>query len=395
VKLLIYAHFFAPSIGGVENIVLSLARGFADLRTSDGRPEFDVTVATQTPAAEFDDGALPFPVVRRPGFVQLWRLIRKADVAHIAGPSLAPLLLCWLARKPAVVEHHGYQAVCPNGLLFYLPTKTVCPGYFQSRQYGQCLRCNAQEWPWWRNLTSLFLMFPRYLFARRAAANIGITHHVVQRHALPQSSTVYYGIEDPLRTGGAPNETTKDSGEIRFAYVGRLVGEKGLPILLGATHLLREAGEKFEVCLIGDGPERPRLEKQIAALGIADCIKLTGFLSGAALTKALAGVKVVIMSSIWEETAGLSAIEQMMRGRVVIASDIGGLGEVVDDTGLKCPPGNAEALAGAMKRVIHEPFLVTALGRKARERALRLFGRRRMVEEHARVLRDLARAKAR
>ena len=49
-KLLLYSHFFAPSIGGVETIVLSLARGLAERRSSSGEPEFAVTLVTQTPA---------------------------------------------------------------------------------------------------------------------------------------------------------------------------------------------------------------------------------------------------------------------------------------------------------------------------------------------------------
>jgi hypothetical protein len=42
-------------------------------------------------------------------------LIRRANVVHLAGPALLPLLLARLFRKPVVVEHHGYQAICPNG----------------------------------------------------------------------------------------------------------------------------------------------------------------------------------------------------------------------------------------------------------------------------------------
>ena len=49
-KLLLYSHFFAPSVGGVETIVLSLARGLAEVRTADGLSEFDLTLVTETPS---------------------------------------------------------------------------------------------------------------------------------------------------------------------------------------------------------------------------------------------------------------------------------------------------------------------------------------------------------
>ena len=70
---------------------MSLARGLADLRAENGAREFEITLVTQTPREDFDDSALPFPVVRQPGFWRLMRLMRGADVVHLAGPALGPL----------------------------------------------------------------------------------------------------------------------------------------------------------------------------------------------------------------------------------------------------------------------------------------------------------------
>ena len=109
------------------------------------------------------------------------------------------------------------------------------------------------------------------------------------------------------------------------------------------------------------------------------------------MTDELRDVQAVVMPSVWEETAGLAAIEQMMRGRLVIASDVGGLGEIVGDAGLKFPPGDAGALADCMRKVLRDPSLIESFGRKARERALRLFTRSRMTEEHARLYRGIFR----
>jgi rhamnosyl/mannosyltransferase len=88
------------------------------------------------------------------------------------------------------------------------------------------------------------------------------------------------------------------------------------------------------------------------------------------------------MPSIWEETAGLSAMEHMMRGRMVIATDIGGLGELVDAAGFKFPLGDIDGLTYCMKRVIDEPGLAKALGEKAGKRARAVFDERRMLTEH-------------
>jgi glycosyltransferase involved in cell wall biosynthesis len=236
-------------------------------------------------------------------------------------------------------------------------------------------------------------MLPRYSLARGAAANIAITQHVSARHALPESSVIYYGIEDCRAKSFIEHREEKNSHQLRFAFVGRFVPEKGIPVLLDAARILLDEGRKFEVLLIGDGPERPRLEAQIARDGLERHVRITGFLSGAELAAAFDDVQVVVMPSVWEEAAGLSAIEQMMRGRLVIASNIGGLGEIVGDAGLTCPPGDPTALAQCMKQALEDNGIIDLLGRKAVERARDLFLRGRMIEEHARIYRGLFREK--
>lgn len=388
-RVLIYSHFFAPSVGGVESSVQSLAEGLCEVRIPETTGVCKVTVVTQTAVGAFEDGTLSFPVVRRPTLMKLWRLVRESDIVHIAGPSLAPLVLAFLARKPAVVEHHGYQAICPNGLLSYQPERTICPGYFQERRYWKCWRCQNHELSLQRSLLSLLQMFPRSWFVRRAARNLAITRHVRDRHKLPRTEVVYYGIEDPLPKGRVTLPVTDPPDKISFAFVGRFVPEKGIPIFLEAASQLLSEGETFDVRLIGDGPERQRLDGIIQREKLENHVRITGYLAGTALAVSLRDVQVVVMPSVWEETAGLAAIEQMMRGKLVIASDIGGLGEVVGGTGLCFAPGDATALAECMRRVLHQPALIDAMGREARARALSLFVRQRMIDEHRRVYREV------
>jgi glycogen(starch) synthase len=390
-KLLVYSHFFAPSIGGVETIVLSLANGLTELRTPDGAPEFDLAVVTETPAGDFEDRSLTFRVIRQPSLLHLWRLVGASDVIHIAGPALPPLFLAWLARKPVVVEHHGYQAICPNGILVHQPDRSICPGHFQAGRYAECLRCNARETSWWRSCANLLLMFQRHALTRRSAANLAVSQHVLQRLATPHSSVIYHGIDEPSANTLLSHAVPASPGKVCFAYVGRFVQEKGLPILLQAAQKLKSEGHEFEVRLIGDGPERPKLEAMIGREHLEGRVHITGYLTGAALTDALRDVRVVVMPSIWEETAGLAAIEQMMRGRLVIVSDIGGLGEIASDSGLRFAAGNANALADRMREVLRDPALIDSFGRKARERALHLFRRGQMITEHARVYRGVFR----
>jgi glycosyltransferase involved in cell wall biosynthesis len=123
-NLLIYFHYFAPSVGGVESIVQSLAAGVAELRALDGDNEFNVTVVTEAAAGNYDDSRFPFRVVRRPGVMRLWQLVRASDVIHAAGLAFLPMFLAWLSRKrfvpvvskPAVIANVSGRLVPDKGL---------------------------------------------------------------------------------------------------------------------------------------------------------------------------------------------------------------------------------------------------------------------------------------
>jgi glycosyltransferase involved in cell wall biosynthesis len=294
------------------------------------------------------------------------------------------MFLCWVSRKKFVVEHHGYQATCPNGLFVHHPDRAICPGHFQASRYGECFQCLRSEFSsGWTAAKLLASMFPRDWLARAATTNIAVSRHVDQRQKLPHTKVVYHGIEDPI-----PNPDRSPSQKLRIAYVGRLVPEKGVPVLLEAAKILKNEGRDFEIRIIGDGSERANLDTLIQQNKLEPFISVTGFLTGEAFARALQDVSVVVMPSTWEETAGLAAIEQMMRGRLVIAADIGGLTEVLGDTGLKFAPGNAVSLAGCLRNVIQNPALIVSYGEKARSRVLQLFERSKMLSEHAQIYRE-------
>ncbi len=379
-KVLIYSHFFAPVIGGAEAYARLLATGLSNASESETRSNtIDVTVATETPAGQFIDSSLAFRVVRRPDLRQLFQLVRQTDIVHVVGPCIAPMLIAWMTRKPFVVEQHGYQSVCPNGLLVIEPAKRVCPGYFMARNYGQCLKCNKHEGTV-RSLRMWLLTFFRRWLCARAKVNIAISNHVRGKLNLRNSQTIYYGVPElALPENLDMDEPLTDPC---FAYLGRLVTEKGVQVLLDAAAILKKSGSNYNLKIIGDGPERQNLEQFTNERGLSDVVAFTGFLSGEALDHAMEDVRVVVMPSQCEETAGLSAMEQMMRGRLVICSDIGGLSEMVDGAGLRFPAGDAVALAGLMQRVVQRPQIIEEVGRKARERALHRFSLDQMIAEH-------------
>ena len=238
----------------------------------------------------------------------------------------------------------------------------------------------------------MLLTFLRRRLCKQVAANVGVTEHVSRRLGLPASRTIYHGIPDC--NDDASNGSWLGRRPLTFAYVGRFVSEKGLPFLLQAARRLLESGYDFRLALIGDGPERGHLESMVRGLGLSDLVTFTGFLQGRALESTMAGVSCLVMPSVCKETAGLAAIEYMMRGRLVIAADIGGLGEVVDAAGLRFSPGDVDGVAACMRRALEDPALVTELGAKARQRAVEHFRQERMVEEHLLLYSTLCRERS-
>ena len=381
-KLLIYSHFFAPSIGGVETIVLSLARGLSELRDAKGAPEFETTLATQTPAGNYDDSKLPFRVVREPGIFQLWQLIRTSDLVHAAGPALAPLLLTRLARKPVVVEHHGFQTICPNGQLLIEPAGTPCPGHFMAGRYGECLRCNSGQ----GRFTSgklWFFTFTRRLLCARAAANITPTQWLGEPLHLPRITAIPHGLD----SGQTISPRVPHSSTPVIAFMGRLVTTKGVPLLFHAAKILHDQNRCFELLIIGDGPERPALE-QFARDSLM-AVRFAGRLAGEELETALAQAVAVVVPSLGGEVFGLVVAENMLRALPVVASDIGAFVEVLGGTGLTFRTGDVADLARALSRVLDDAPFAASVGQRARERALDFCSRSRMIEAHARVYQEV------
>ena len=387
IKVLLYSHDWFPIVGGIQAVTLSLATGLARWGETHEGESVEVTFVTQTPANGMDDSAFPFRVLRRPSLRRLIALFRWADIIDLAGPSLIPLALVWILGKQTVLEHHGYQAVCPNGILVFEPAHAVCPGHFMAGRYLECIRCNKREMGLLASIRSLLLTFPRRWLAQRVTVNVGVSPYVAQRVALPRTITIWNGVpaanpaDEPILSPGWHPTC--------FAYLGRLVTEKGLPVLLRASRDLLSSGHDFQLRIVGDGPERSNLENLAQECGLSGHIEFVGSVPAYDVPRVLQGVAAVVMPSVCEDVAPLAAMEQMMAGRLLIASDIGGLGLVVDGLGLKFPPGDARALASCMRQVLDDPSRAIALGKSGRPRALQMFTQDRMVEEHVRLYCEL------
>lgn len=158
----------------------------------------------------------------------------------------------------------------------------------------------------------------------------------------------------------------------RLLAVGRLVPKKGFDVLLDAVTALQTP---WHLTLVGDGPERERLEALARARGMAERVRFAGSCTHADLPQLYAESQVVVVPSVEDATGdrdGLPnvVLEAMASGRAVVASDIGATASAIVSgrTGLLVPPGEVSALTRALERLVRQPALGVDLGRHARRR---------------------------
>jgi len=154
----------------------------------------------------------------------------------------------------------------------------------------------------------------------------------------------------------------------------QLFPRKGIRFLLEAVASLALRFPRVQVVIAGDGFERPALEELAAKLGIAERTVFLGWVANADLPAYFRACAVSVIPSL-EEGFGIPAAEAMGCEAPVVASDAGGLPEVVENgvTGIVVPKGDSAALAQALDRLLADPELRRTMGVRGRERALARF----------------------
>lgn len=176
---------------------------------------------------------------------------------------------------------------------------------------------------------------------------------------------------DPARLRVVPNGVVplppavgSGGGPLRIGGLGRLVHHKGFDVLVDAARRLVEQGEDVEVVVAGDGTARQALERQAAGLPV----RFVGAVpdGGAFLSQ----LDLFVLPSR-AEGLPLALLEAMSAGLPSVVTDVGDVAKAVSDTALVVPPGDLEALTGALSTLVRDPSRRAALGAAARELALR------------------------
>jgi glycosyltransferase involved in cell wall biosynthesis len=287
----------------------------------------------------------------------------QPDVVHVRMflTQLSPGILPWLPPDRSLLHIGNHQTICPLNTRV-LPDGSPCGVRAGADCYRRgCVSLAGLGRTWlqlgaWRRYAPVFRMV------------------VANSHA----------IADTLRDNGVrvdrviPNGTRTVpprpplTGPPTVVFAGRLVPQKGVDLLLEAMAIVVTRQPDARLLIVGDGPDRPRLEALVEALRLRASVEWCGHVPHPALADRLGVGWVQVLPSRSPEPGANVVPEAMMRGTAVIATRFAGAPEGLRDaaTGFLVPPFDAPALAGRLLTVLGDRELAERMGRAGREVAL-------------------------
>jgi len=255
-RILMSSYLFAPSVGGIETVSAILAHDFI-------RRGEEVKVVTATPAQAHDHTNTPFEIVRAPTPPKLLDLVRWSDVCFHNNISLNfawPLLL---VRRPWVVAFHTWVSRSDGRAGWKDRLKRAISGQ------AKCISVS-----------------------RAIAAHLPVSSKVVGNPYNEDEFRELPGIE-----------RNRD-----LVFLGRLVSDKGVDILIRALAELHRRGLAATLTIVGKGPEEPALRELARASNVDNAIEFLGERTCSELVRILNAHKIIVIPSRWREPFGIVAL---------------------------------------------------------------------------------------
>jgi glycogen synthase len=300
-KILMMSYAYPPSTGGIETFSSLMRREYV-------ARGHDVRVVTEIAATMPEDAE--HRVQRRPSRAQLKEAVAWADVCSVCGVSLRFQIPALLGGKPVAVTHQAWQE--------------HDDGTVDARQRLK-------------------------LFVSRFGLNIAVNSVLARDLKLP-AITIPNPLPGEIDLGPEFAARPRD-----LVFLGRLVQEKGVAVLLEAVARLHERGCPVTATVIGDGPLRAALENQAAQVKIPASIQFPGRLAPAQSHPILRQHKIMVVPSIYKEAFGIVTLEGLAAGCMTLVSNAGGLPEAAGPAGLTFPMRNSAALADLIEKLLADP----------------------------------------
>ncbi len=289
-------------------------------------------------------------------------------VQHLMGLPSSLIAQIEQAKIPFVVTLHDYWYVCANAQLLTNTRQEICTGPQWWINCGQCAlaRAGHPEWLWLAPTVAPLLGYRGRRLRQaleKAAWLIAPTEFVREVYhrlgiSVDRARVIPHGIEVPAVL---PEAKPLKSGTLRVAYIGGLSWQKGVHVLIEAVNRLPE--QAIHLSVYGDMTAFPKYVAELRQLIRHRHIDFVGRLRRTELWTVLRETDVVVVPSLWYETASLIVQESFAAGVPVIASDLGALRERVHNgrDGLLFSPGDIVALRDVLQRCLDEPDLLPHL----------------------------------
>jgi glycosyltransferase involved in cell wall biosynthesis len=331
VKILIYSPLFYPSIGGIETTISILAHEFANLG-------HEVKLVSQVPAT--DSKFFPFEVIRQPSWRELLALTHWCEVYFQGCISLKGIWPLLMIRKPWIVTHQNWYSR-PDGTM-----------------------------GWQDYLKRYLTRFSTNIPASLALAEQFQTSYTVIHN--PYREDIFYEIPDVNR-------------DKELVFLGRLVSDKGVHLLLNALANLKQLGVTPKLTIIGTGPEESKLHQQAKQLKLIESVDFVGTKVENDLAKLLNAHQILVVPSVWQEPFGIVALEGIACGCVVVGSQQGGLKDAIGPCGVTFPNGDVNALTQVLLDLLINPSQLSTY-RKQAESHLSRHKKRAVAQAYLQVL---------
>jgi len=351
----------SAAIGGAESLICSLIRGLPRDRFECHLicPAFGPMVSRYAEAVTGVVTVSGKRFISPRAIVTMARVMRRlqADIVHtcLYTSDVGGILAARIAGVPRVVAHvvgHNFYVTDERGMR-----------RLRKRMLSSCYR-------WVYRMAD-------QVIAVSEAVKADLVHRRGVRVAPRKIMVLRHGLLDHHAPTASAEAITRvkalcgvDEDSRLIAVIANLIPMKGHPYLLRALVRVAEAVPKATCVLVGDGPSRFELEGLVRQLGLNGRVVFAGILSEEFKHAVLQASQLVVLPSL-SEGLPVVLLEAMAAGKPVVASDVGGVREIVDNgvTGFVVPPKDPEALGKAISSLLLDPVLADRLGHAGRSRA--------------------------
>jgi glycogen synthase len=302
-KILFSSYTYAPSVGGIETVSALLTREFL-------AAGHEIILVTETPALALSPD--PSEIVRNPPLVRLLQLVRWSEVVFQNNISLRHLIPALLVRKPVLLVHQTW------------------------------IRNIAGEIGWNDRIKRALL--PR---AKNVAVSQAIAKDLslgVKVIANPYDNRIFRLIPHTAR-------------DRELLFVGRLVSDKGVDVLLRALGILKQQSINACLTIIGRGPAEANLRALVCELELDQAVTFGGEKVGPELAELMNRHQVIVIPSRWPEPFGIVALEGIACGCIAVGSEEGGLSEAIGNCGMTFRNGDSQELADRLRTLLSDSQL--------------------------------------